>query len=204
MSRNPDFLLILALESSSGNCNLLYCGQRASPDIGGVCTAAPPAANSVAGLEQGKAGLRARGAHRELVGMLGSPPQGTTWCLVGEPVILLHCTGHHPAPPWPSLPLLPRDLSCQMLSPVSAAASVEALSSLPKMCWDQACRGSGLDFGVWFLFCCWSHAGESTERLLITFQLTILRLFLVHLKSKPTVVQTIFIHPKMWKWCIIV
>lgn len=76
MSRNPDFLLILALESSSGNCNLPCCGRRASPGIGRVCTAVPAPASNAAGSEPGKAVLRAQEPLRELVGVFGLFPLG--------------------------------------------------------------------------------------------------------------------------------
>lgn len=81
-------------------------GRGPAQAFGRVSTAVPPPASVAAGLEQGKAVLRAQGPHRELVGVFGLSPQGTTCWLMGESIVLLHCTGHHPAPPEPSLPLL--------------------------------------------------------------------------------------------------
>lgn len=106
MSRNPDFLLVLALESSSGNCNLFYCGQRASPGTGGVCTAAPPPTVMQQDWGREKQCWGHRGHTGSWWGCLGPPPSGDNMLVGGEPMALLHCTRHHPAPPWPSLPLL--------------------------------------------------------------------------------------------------
>lgn len=62
------------------------------------CAQLPPAVSDVAGLEQGKAVLRAWGPLRELLGLFGLSPSGNIMLVGGGATTLLHCPGHHPAP----------------------------------------------------------------------------------------------------------